>query len=125
MQRWSLTDAHDPGRAGPVVMFSTPEARGVLIDLAPGAELGEHRVRERAIIHVLAGGIVVTCDGETTACDSGTLVLLEPHEPHAVRALDQTRLLLILAPWPAPGHYEAAEHEDPHELPVNATQQPG
>jgi quercetin dioxygenase-like cupin family protein len=126
MQHWSLTEApHDPDRAGPEVLFSTPEARGVLIDLASGAELGEHRVRERAIIQVLRGRVELACGAETTVCERGTLVVLEPHEPHAVRALEQAQLLLILAPWPAPGHYDAAEHEDPHELPAHATRQPG
>ena len=28
------------------------------------------------------------------------------------------------SPWPAPGHYAAAEGEDPHELPIHATQPP-
>ncbi len=28
----------------------------------------------------------------------------EPGERHAVRALDDALLVLILAPWPGPGH---------------------
>jgi hypothetical protein len=43
--------------------------------------------------------------GATTTCDDGTLVALEPGEAHSVRALEQSRLLLRLAPRPAPrGH---------------------
>jgi quercetin dioxygenase-like cupin family protein len=125
MQHWSLTAGHEPGRSGPRVLFSTPEARGVVVDLAAGEEMGEHRVRERAIVQVTRGSIAFTCGGETTTCDSGTLLVLEPSEPHAVRALEPARLLLILAPWPAPKHYDAVEHEDPHELPIHATQEPG
>ena len=125
VQRWSLIGSHDPGRSGPWVLFSTPEARGVVVDLAADEEMGDHRVRERAIVQVTRGSIAFTCGGETTTCDCGTLLVLEPSERHAVRALEQTRLLLILAPWPAPHHYDAAENEDPHELPVHATQEPG
>jgi quercetin dioxygenase-like cupin family protein len=125
MQRWSLTEGHDPGRSGPWVLFSTPEARGVVIDLAADEAMGDHRVRERAIVQVTRGSIAFTCGGETTKCDCGTLLVLEPSEHHAVRALEPTRLLLILAPWPAPHHYDAAENEDPHELPIHATQEPG
>ena len=61
---------------------------------------------------------------DTATCAEGTLILFEPGEPRSVRALLPTRLLVVLAPWPAPEHYEAAEGEDPHELPVHATQPP-
>ena len=125
MRRWSLTGVHDPGRPGPWVLFSTPEARGVVVDLAADEQMGDHRVRERAIVQVVRGSIAFTCGGETTTCECGTLLVLEPGEHHAVRAIEETRLLLILAPWPAPHHYEAAENEDPHALPVHATQEPG
>ena len=124
MQRWDVTAPNESGRTGPRVLFSTSEARGVVIDLAPAEEMGEHRVRERAFVHVVHGSITCT-SGETTAtCPEGTLIMFEPSEPHVVRALESTRLLLMLAPWPAPGHYDAAEGEDPHELPVNATVPP-
>jgi quercetin dioxygenase-like cupin family protein len=124
MQRWDLTGTSVSDRSGPRVLFSTPEARGVVIDLAPGEELGEHRVRERAALLVVHGSIEVTGDGRPESCPQGTLVLFEPGELHVVHAVDKTRLLLTLAPWPAPGHYEPDEHENPHELPAHATQPP-
>jgi quercetin dioxygenase-like cupin family protein len=124
MQRWDLTGTQVSDRSGPRVLFSTEEARGVVIDLAAGEELGEHRVRERAMLLVVAGGIDVTGDGPAERCTRGTLVLFEPGELHVVHAVEQTRLLLTLAPWPAPGHYQEGEHEDPHELPAHATQPP-
>jgi quercetin dioxygenase-like cupin family protein len=124
MQRWDLTGTQVSDRSGPRVLFSTPEARGVVIDLAPDEELGEHRVRERALLLVVDGSIEVTGDGPAEACPTGTLVLFEPGELHVVHAVEQTRLLLALAPWPAPGHYEPDEGENPHELPAHATQPP-
>jgi hypothetical protein len=51
-------------------------------------------------------------------------VLFEPGELHVVHAVEQTRLLLTLAPWPATDHYQPEEHENPHELPAHATQPP-
>lgn len=86
--------------------------------------MGEHAVRERAVVQVLRGSIDVTTGGRTDACSAGTLVLFEPKERHAIRASEKAQLLLILAPWPAPDHYQPEEHEDPHELPVNATLRP-
>ncbi len=124
MEWWDLSEANESGRSGPRVLFSTPEARGVVIDLAADEAMGDHRVRERAVVQVLQGSVSFTCGEESTTCATGTLVVLEPSEPHTVLALEPARLLLMLAPWPAPGHYDPAEGEDPHELPVNATQQP-
>lgn len=124
MQRWDLNATNESARTGPRVLFSTPETRGVVVDLAPDEEMGDHRVRERAIVQVLQGSVTCISGEDTATCAEGTLVVFEPSEPHFVRALESTRLLLMLAPWPAPGHYGAAEGEDPHELPVNATQQP-
>ena len=51
-------------------------------------------------------------------------MLFEPGELHVVHAIEQTRLLLTLAPWPAPDHYQPEEHENPHELPAHATSHP-
>ena len=125
MQQWDLTAADtEEGRTGPRVLFSTSEARGIVIALAQGEEMGDHQVRERALIHVLRGSVACTSGEDTATCAEGTLIVFEPGEPHSVRALQPTRLLVVLAPWPAPGHYDASEGEDPHELPVNATQAP-
>jgi len=124
MQRWDLTAPNGGRRTGPRVLFSTSEARGVVIDLAQDEELGDHQVRERALVHVLQGSVTCTSGADTATCMEGTLTVFEPGEPHTVRAVQPTRLLLILAPWPAEGHYDDAEGEDPHELPVNATAQP-
>ena len=124
MKHWNLESVDKATSAGPQVLFSTPEARGVLIDLAPGEEMGDHHVRERAVIQVVEGSVEMTAGGEPVACSQGTLIVLEPGEEHSLRALDHVRLLLLLAPWPGPDHYEAGEGEDPHELPAHATRSP-
>lgn len=124
MQRWDLTAANKGGRTGPRVLFSTSEARGVVIDLAENEVMSDHQVRERAVIQVVHGSVTCTSGADTANCGAGTLIVFEPDETHSVCALQTTRLLLVLAPWPAPGHYDAAEGENPHELPVNATEPP-
>ena len=124
MQQWNLTTPNEGNRTGPRVLFSTPEARGVVIDLAPDEELGDHRVRERAIVQILEGSVTCTSEAVSTTCLAGTLILFEPAETHSLRALEPTRLLLVLAPWPGTEHYRSDEGKDPHELPVHATQQP-
>jgi quercetin dioxygenase-like cupin family protein len=125
MRVWNLFAPSKSERTGPRVLFSTPEARVVLIELAPQQEMGEHRVRERAIVQVVRGSVDFSTEDGTNTCDAGTLVLLEPSEHHVVRAREPTQLLLTLAPWPAPGHYPAEGKRDPHELPAHATGQEG
>lgn len=124
MQQWDLVAGDAGSRTGPRVLFSTPEARGVVVALAEGEELGDHQVRERALVQVLHGSVMCTSGAEAATCAEGTLIVFEPGERRSVRALQPARLLVVLAPWPAAGHYDAAEGEDPHELPVRATQPP-
>jgi quercetin dioxygenase-like cupin family protein len=124
MRHWDLEAANEGSRTGPRVLFSTPEARGVVIDLAQDEEMGDHQVRERALVQVLRGRVACASGEDTATCEEGALIVFEPGEPHALRALQPTRLLLILAPWPAEGHYDEAGGNDPHELPVHATQHP-
>lgn len=85
----------------PRVLFSTPECRAVVIDLERGEELGEHNVRERAVLEVLAGRVSIESAGENAECETGTLVTFDPGEHHTIRALADAQLLLLLAPWPA------------------------
>jgi quercetin dioxygenase-like cupin family protein len=124
MNQWDLLTADGGDRSGPRVLFSTPEARGLVVDLAKDQELGDHQVRERALVQVLRGSVMCTSGADNATCAEGTLVVFDPGEPHSVRALEPALLLVVLAPWPADGHYDAAEEEDPHELPVHATQPP-
>lgn len=125
MKRWDLHAEAEGDRRGPRALFSTPEARGVVVDLDRGEEMSDHQVRERAIVQVLRGQVTIQADDEAADCGEGTLVVLEPGESHAVRAVEPARLLIMLAPWPAPDHYSEKERQhDPHELPVNASQSP-
>jgi len=106
------------GRSKPRVLFSEPECRVVVIDLRAGEEMGDHAVHERAVIEVVSGRIAMASAVETVDCESGTLINLEPGDHHAVRALADSRLLLVLAPWPATNDAGGEEHS--HHLPRNA-----
>jgi quercetin dioxygenase-like cupin family protein len=112
------------GHQNPRVLFSSPECRLVVLDLRSGETMGDHHVRERAIVQVISGRVSIEAGGETVECDAGTLVVFDPGERHALHGLDDARLLLILAPWPAPGHNAASETPHDQRLPVNATVEP-
>lgn len=108
----------------PRVLFSAPECRAVVVDLDGGETMGDHKVRERAVVEVVTGRVSIEASGEAVTCDAGALVLFEPGESHTVHALADARLLLILAPWPGAEHYTEAEAGQSQRLPANSVADP-
>ena len=76
------------------------------------------------MVEVIAGRVLIESADETVECATGTLVTFDPGEHHAVRALSDARLLLLLAPWPAVRHYTEAEEGHVQHLPPNALAEP-
>ena len=87
------------------MVLGSEDSRAVLIGLLPGQELGEHQVRERAWAVVVDGSVEVESAGTTTDAPAGTLFEFDPAERRSVRSRNGGRILLLLAPWPGPGHY--------------------
>jgi quercetin dioxygenase-like cupin family protein len=105
MESWNLLEIDAPdGIRTPSVLYSG-DARAIMLRIEPGQLLGDHQVRERAWITVVEGTAEVTCGESVTAAAVGTLVMFEPGERHSVSSTTGARLLLLLAPWPADGHY--------------------
>jgi quercetin dioxygenase-like cupin family protein len=75
-------------------------------------------------VQVVSGRATITTADGVEECGAGTLVMFEPGERHSLQAHEETTLLLLLAPWPAPKHYDDAEREDAQELPPNASVEP-
>jgi quercetin dioxygenase-like cupin family protein len=106
MQSWRLREIDTPGGTlSPVVLTSEDEARAVLVELQPGQELGDHQVKENAWLLCVDGAVTVRAGGRTVEAEPGTLVRFAPDERHAVSSDEGGRILLLLAPWPGPGHY--------------------
>jgi quercetin dioxygenase-like cupin family protein len=109
VRHWDLLDIETPnGSRSPVVLYSEEEARAVLIGLKPGQELGDHQVKEHAYLMVVEGSARVSAGAETVEGKAGSLFHFEPDERHAVSSESGARLLLLLAPWPGPGHYRGS-----------------
>jgi quercetin dioxygenase-like cupin family protein len=112
MHTWKLSEIETPGGSrSPVVLRSEDEARAVLVGLDPGQELGDHQVKEHAWIVVVAGTATFRAGEDTVEAPAGTLVRFEPDERHSVSTEMGAKLLLLLAPWPGPGHYRGQEKE--------------
>ena len=104
MQNWDTrTLAIEPHQ--PQVLQSEEEGRTILINLPAGEELQDHQVHERAWIIVVEGEVEIEAeDASIVSGGVGLLVLTDPKERHEVRARSDARILLVLAPWPGPGH---------------------
>jgi quercetin dioxygenase-like cupin family protein len=110
VQRWNLLEIDAPdGTRDPVVLATADAARAVLIRVAPGQELGDHQVMERAWLWVVEGSVRIEATGESLDAPTGTLVTFDPRERHSVRSEAGARILLLLAPWPGEGHYRGEE----------------
>ncbi|HZC30388.1 MAG TPA: cupin domain-containing protein [Gaiellaceae bacterium] len=113
MRHWKLHEIDAPaGTRSPVVLHSRDgEGRVVLIALDPGQELGEHQVKEAALLLVVDGTVSVTAGDESVDASAGDLFRFEPDERRTVRSPSGGRVVLFLAPWPGEGHYRGERAE--------------
>ncbi len=104
MDSWTVKNL--PLRAhAPEILATTHDARAIALLIPAGESLDDHQVHERAWVTVLDGEVeITTTNGESITGASGLLVHFAPGERHAVHARSDARLLLLLTPWPAPGH---------------------
>ena len=106
MQSWNLREIDAPGGSrSPVVLRSDAAARAVLIALDPGQELGDHQVKERALVAVVDGSIRVESGGESVQGGTGCFFSFDADERRSISTREGARILLVLAPWPGAGHY--------------------
>jgi quercetin dioxygenase-like cupin family protein len=103
VQHWNLNETP---AAQPAVLHSRDgEGRVVLLALAPEQELGEHQVKEGALILVVDGDARVEAGSTFVDARAGDLFRFDPDERRTVTTDGGARLLLVLAPWPGEGHY--------------------
>jgi quercetin dioxygenase-like cupin family protein len=115
MQWWNLLEIEAPGgTTDPAVLTTDDGARAIAIRLDAGQEMDDHQVRERAWVLVVEGRAQIRSGGEQVDGGVGTLVTFAPGERHAVSSVEGARLLLLLAPWPGPGHYLDGEVPSQH-----------
>lgn len=104
MPHWDLR-ALDVEPHHPEVLHSAGEGRTIVIQVPAGEMLQEHQVHERAWVLVIDGMIgIATPDGDSAEGSTGLLAIFDPAERHEVTALEDARILLVLAPWPGDGH---------------------
>jgi quercetin dioxygenase-like cupin family protein len=106
VQSWDLTQIEATGRTrSPTVLETVDGARAIVIRLAPGQELGDHQVRERALADDRRGEARIEAGPEVVHAVPGTLLTFEPGERHSVGSERGAQIILILSPWPGKDHY--------------------
>jgi quercetin dioxygenase-like cupin family protein len=104
MRNWDISTL-DVQPHNPIVLDSEREGRAIVINLPSGERLQEHQVHERAWLLVVTGSIEIEdSGGESIKGGPGLLAEFDPNERREVLATDDTRLLLLLSPWPGEGH---------------------
>ena len=104
MKSWAINNLALKPHA-PEILASADDARSIALLIPAGESLDDHQVHERAWVTVLDGEVeITTTTGESISGGTGLLVEFAPNERHAVHARTDARLLLVLTPWPGPGH---------------------
>ena len=104
MQHWDLAndqiEAHHP-----LVLDSEDGfSRTVAIHLPAGERLQDHTTHERAWVAVLDGEVEVLQDGSAVTGGVGFVARYAAHERREICAQRDSRLMLVLVPWPGEGH---------------------
>ena len=122
MNSWNVNDLELKAHA-PQILSSTKDARAIALAIPAGESLQDHQVHERAWVTVLSGEVeITTTAGERIAGTHGLLVEFDPGERHAVRAVSNARLLLLLTPWPGIGHPGPMSLEDKEDAVAHAAE---
>ena len=78
------------------VIAKTDEMELVRLVLPAGKEFADHKVSGPCVIHCISGEVECPAMGTTQALTSGQLLYLMPGEPHAVRAVADSVVLLTI-----------------------------
>lgn len=99
----SLVSSTDKGISSRV-LARTSGGNLTLFAFDAGEELSEHTAPFDALVVVLDGTFVLTIGGEEVTAEAATIVRMPANVPHAVRATESSRMLLIMLrdPTPAP-----------------------
>ncbi|GAC1322233.1 MAG: hypothetical protein NVSMB25_17090 [Thermoleophilaceae bacterium] len=88
----------------PRILSSDEEARVIALNLPAGESMQEHQTYERAYLMVADGRVSVSSGRHTISGGTGFVAHFEPNERREVRAEENSRLVLVLGPWPGVGH---------------------
>jgi quercetin dioxygenase-like cupin family protein len=77
-------------------LIKKPTGTVTLFAFDAGQELSEHTAPFDALVHVLDGETEVTISGKLLRLTTGQMVILPAGKPHAVKAAEQFKMMLIM-----------------------------
>ncbi len=101
MESWNVAEL-DIKPHHPEVLCTDEDTRAIAINLPAGEMMQEHEVHENTYLLVAEGEVEIAEGGQTTTGVRGALFHFAPHERREVRATSDARIVMILAPYPAP-----------------------
>ena len=113
----SIIDLHEQdlplARTASEPLLNSGGMKAVRLDVPQGSELPRHSNTDQATLHCLAGSIVVELDEDEVRLSAGQMILLEAHQPHAIRANVDSILLLTMRVSDAQQSEDASGGLDP------------
>jgi quercetin dioxygenase-like cupin family protein len=100
----SLVTPTDHGIASRV-LAKTPGGNFTIFALDAGQQLTEHSSPFDAFVIVTEGAVTLTIGGTPVQATPGTIVRMPANVPHAVEAIERTRLLLVMLREQATGSH--------------------
>jgi len=85
-----------PGKLGHSTVLAAPGVRVIVLAFESGWVLKEHVAPKQALFQALDGKLLVTAAGKQTVLVPGGLLRLDEGLPHAVEAIEDSRLMLTL-----------------------------
>lgn len=104
MDIWALAELTAEPHQPRVLRSDDGAARVIALALPRGELLQEHEVHEHAWVVLVSGELIVRGGGEQRTIQPGALAHFDPAERREVEALQDARMVLLLAPWPGAGH---------------------
>ena len=86
----------EPGKRTSQVGLSADGVRVVVFAFDTGAELTEHTAPGPIVVQALEGHLTFTAEGVTKHLQPGGILHLDARIPHAVRALEPSKMMLML-----------------------------
>jgi quercetin dioxygenase-like cupin family protein len=86
----------DLAEAKTAAVFKTSHVEVIRLVLPQGKELRQHTAPGEIIVQCLEGRIAFTALGKTTELGPGQLLYLSAAEPHSVRAIESSSVLLTI-----------------------------
>jgi quercetin dioxygenase-like cupin family protein len=103
METWDLTKLSVEPSKPEVLRSDDGAARAIAINLPAGEKMQDHETYEHAWLHVHHGRVTIAHDGADVEAGPGFVAHFDPHEHRELTAVEDSHLLLLLAPWPGVG----------------------